>query len=92
MVQLRKCPQSTAKWVRMPYNTLTHRNLMTDTAQQIWKVFCKELTQKPTDDMREALATSLREVINQLQQSSATHPAFISCPDLLELCEEIEKL
>ena len=34
----------------------------------------------------------LREVINQLQQSSATHPAFISCPDLLELCEEIEKL
>ena len=34
----------------------------------------------------------LREVINQFQQSSATHPAFISCPDLLELCEEIEKL
>ena len=34
----------------------------------------------------------LREVINQLQQSSATHPAFISCPDMLELCEEIEKL
>ena len=34
----------------------------------------------------------LREVINQLQQSSATHPAFISCPDLLELCEELEAL
>jgi hypothetical protein len=39
-----------------------------------------------------AIANVLREVINQLQQSSATHPAFISCPDLLELCEEIEKL
>ena len=38
--------------------------MTTDTAQQIWKVFCKELTQEPTDDMREALATSLREVIN----------------------------
>jgi hypothetical protein len=35
---------------------------------------------------------TLREVINQLQQSSATHPAFISCPDLLELCEELENL
>ena len=41
---------------------------------------------------RVKIAAVLREVINQLQQSSATHPAFISCPDLLELCEEIEKL
>ena len=38
--------------------------MTTDTAQKIWKVFCEELTQEPTDDMREALATSLREVIN----------------------------
>jgi hypothetical protein len=30
----------------------------------------------------------LREVINQLQQS----PGVISCADMLELCEEIEKL
>ena len=41
---------------------------------------------------RVKIAAVLREVINQLQQSSATHPAFISCPDLLELCEELEKL
>ena len=40
------------------------------------------------------VSAALREVINQLQQCSATQsvPAFISCPDLLELCEEIEKL
>ena len=31
---------------------------------------------------------TLREVINQLQQS----PGVISCADVLELCEEIEKL
>ena len=31
---------------------------------------------------------TLREVINQLQQS----PGVISCADMLELCEEIEKL
>ena len=41
---------------------------------------------------RVRFAAGLREVINQLQQSSATHPAFISCHDLLELCEELEKL
>jgi hypothetical protein len=31
---------------------------------------------------------ALREVINQLQQS----PGVIMCADVLELCEEIEKL
>jgi hypothetical protein len=41
--------------------------MTTDKAQQIWKVFCNELTQEPTDDMREALSTSLREVANELQ-------------------------
>lgn len=39
-------------------------------------------TDKPT------VITALREVINQLQQS----PGVISCADMLELCEEIEKL
>jgi hypothetical protein len=42
--------------------------------------------------LKPRIAAALREVINQLQQSSATHPAFISCPDLLELCEKLEHL
>ena len=37
---------------------------------------------------RDGVASALREVINQLQQS----PGVIMCSDLLELCEEIEKL
>ena len=37
---------------------------------------------------RDGVASALREVINQLQQS----PGVISCADVLELCEEIEKL
>lgn len=37
---------------------------------------------------RDGVAAALREVINQLQQS----PGVISCVDMLELCEEIEKL
>ena len=45
---------------------------------------CAEMgweTDKPT------VITVLREVINQLQQS----PGVISCADMLELCEELEK-
>jgi predicted RNA-binding protein with EMAP domain len=38
------------------------------------------------------LIYTLKELINQLQQSSTTHPAFISCPDIIELCEELKKL
>ena len=37
---------------------------------------------------RDGVAAALREVINQLQQS----PGVIMCADMLELCEEIEKL
>jgi hypothetical protein len=42
---------------------------MTDTerAQKIWEAFCGELTQPPTDDMKEALATAIKELVSQLQ-------------------------
>lgn len=39
-------------------------------------------TDKPT------VIAAIREVINQLQQS----PGMIMCADVLELCEELEKL
>ena len=74
-----------------------------EVAQKIWDTYCEgysEALMTPVEsfstyldkDSRKIIASVLREVINQLQQSSATHPVFISCPDLLELCEEIEKL
>ena len=34
---------------------------MNELAEQIWKAFCGELTQPPTDDMKEALATAFRK-------------------------------
>jgi hypothetical protein len=37
---------------------------------------------------RVRFAAGLREVINQLQQS----PGVIMCADVLELCDELEKL
>jgi hypothetical protein len=61
---------------------------MTDAAYKVWEAFKSELIVEPTDDMKEALATAIREVINQLQQN----PGVIMCADVLELCEEIEKL
>ena len=61
-------------------------------AQKIMEAFYTDWTDDEHIDDKIAVINVLREVINQLQQCSATHPAFISCPDLLELCEEIEKL
>ena len=42
-------------------------------AEQVWEAFCGELTQEPTEDMREALATAIRIVADRL------------CTDLPEL-------
>ena len=60
---------------------------MTERAQKVKEAFWGN-TEYP-DDLDECnLANALREVINQLQQS----PGVIMCADVLELCEEIEKL
>jgi len=40
---------------------------MTERAQQIWEAFKGELIVEPTDDMREALSTAIREVANEFQ-------------------------
>jgi hypothetical protein len=40
---------------------------MTEQAQKIWEAFCGELIQEPTDDMKEALATAIKELASQLQ-------------------------
>jgi hypothetical protein len=39
---------------------------MTDTAYKVWEAFKAELTQPATDDMKEALASAIREVADQL--------------------------
>ena len=67
---------------------------MTDTAQKIWKVFCDELTQPETDDMREALSTSLREVANELQYYNTSEGVdmILDAYKLYELADELEVL
>jgi hypothetical protein len=58
---------------------------MTERAQKIMKAYEAEDTYNFPKD---GVVAALRETINQLQQS----PGVISCADMLELCEEIEKL
>ena len=67
---------------------------MTDRAQKIWKAFVDELTQPETDDMREALATSIREVANELQyyNTSEGEDMILDAYKLYELANELEVL
>jgi hypothetical protein len=67
---------------------------MTNTAQKIWEAFCGELTQPETDDMREALVTSLREVANELQyyNTSEGEDMILDAYKLYELADELEIL
>jgi hypothetical protein len=61
---------------------------MTTRAQKIVDA-TMELTLRPQQgDRARVIAAAIREVINQLQQS----PGVIMCPDVLELCEELEAL
>jgi hypothetical protein len=66
---------------------------MTERAQTIREAFYLTFADKRQDFIIEklnddAIANVLRETINQLQQS----PGVIMCADVLELCEELEKL
>jgi hypothetical protein len=60
---------------------------MTDIKTKAKKVF-SAYYDDPHHDPTINLTDAFREVINVLQVS----PGIIRCPDLLELCEEIEKL
>jgi type II secretory pathway predicted ATPase ExeA len=71
--------------------------MMTDKAQTIWKAFCGELTQEPTDDMREALVTAIREVANELQyyqccEEEGVVDMVVDAHKLYELSDELEVL
>ena len=59
-----------------------------EVAQKVMDAFYKDWTDEEHIDDKIAVINVLREVVSQLQQS----PGVISCADVLELCEEIEKL
>ena len=41
---------------------------MTDTAYKVWEAFKAELTQPATDDMKEALASSIRVISSLIER------------------------
>ena len=59
---------------------------MNNTAYQIWETFKAELIVEPTEDMKEALSSSLRELVNQLKYIGITEK------NILELADELEAL
>lgn len=79
----------------MEMNGLKERTMvMTEKAQKIWDDFCGELTQEPTEDMKEALATSIREIVNGLQYYNFREgeDMILDARDLYDLADELETL
>ena len=67
---------------------------MNTKAQTIWKAFCGELIVEPTDDMREALSTAIREAVFELQYYNFEkgEDLVVSSRALYELCDALEAL
>jgi hypothetical protein len=63
---------------------------MTKRAQKVWEAFCGELTQEPTEDMRQALATAIRVVAERLYTDwgELQHPSTV----LEEIADEVDAL
>ena len=68
---------------------------MTNTAYQIWETFKAELIVEPTDDMKEALASSIR-VISSITHRDGVHenePWHLHIADELnEYADNVEAL
>ena len=68
---------------------------MTNTAYQIWEAFKAELTQPATDDMKEALASSIRVISSLIYRDGvlADEPwHFYIAQELNEIADDVEKL
>jgi hypothetical protein len=73
----------------------TQKIQMKKITQKIWEAFCGELTQEPTDSMREALSTAIREVANEVQYYNLVVEGLdliIDPRDLYDIADELEVL
>ena len=63
---------------------------MTYRAEQIWEAFCGELIVAPTEDMKQALATSIRVVAERFctDWGELQHPSTV----LEEIADEVDSL
>ena len=68
---------------------------MTDDAYQIWETFKAELTQPATDDMKQALASSIRVISSLIHRDGvlANEPWIThTAQELNEYADELEAL
>ena len=68
---------------------------MTNTAYQIWETFKAELTQPATDDMKEALASSIRVISSIIHRDGvlANEPWLThTAQELDEIADDVEAL
>ena len=69
--------------------------MMTNTAYQIWETFKAELIVEPTDDMKEALASSIRVISSIIHRDGvlANEPWLThTAQELNEIADDVEKL
>ena len=68
---------------------------MTNTAYQIWETFKAELIVEPTDDMKEALASSIRVISSIIHRDGvlANEPWLThTAQELNEIADDVEAL
>jgi hypothetical protein len=66
-------------------------------AQKLWEAFKGELIVEPTDDMREALSTAIREIVNEHQyyqfcEEAGVEDMVVDAWLLYDLADELEAL
>ena len=69
--------------------------MMTNTAHQIWETFKAELIVEPTDDMKEALASSIRVISSLIHRDGVIdqEPWHLHIADELnEIADEVDAL
>jgi len=69
--------------------------MMTNTAYQIWETFKAELIVEPTDDMKEALASSIRVISSIIHRDGvlANEPWLThTAQELNEIADDVEAL
>ena len=79
----------------MSYNDLIHKGLMTNTAYKVWEAFKAELTQPATDDMKQALASSIRVISSLIYRDGvlANEPWLThTAQELNEIAGDVEAL
>jgi hypothetical protein len=69
--------------------------MMTNTAYQIWETFKAELIVEPTEDMKEALASSIRVISSLIHRDGvlANEPWLThTAQELNEIADDVEEL